>query len=207
MQLTEQIDARVAGLASAIDERAVMLAERTPGPLDALVRRVGAVNAEAVRQSGRLTITVLDAAGDVATVAWKGMGGVVDTTGRSLESSTTVLRDTGRRVVGDARQASSTISNRARTAASSVEHNLRVVGGRAEDVAEGVGDEGEAAARRAAKAADTAVASTMETGGSRPSGPYESWTKDELYERAQELDLEGRSGMSKRQLVQALRSA
>jgi len=34
----------------------------------------------------------------------------------------------------------------------------------------------------------------------------EEWTKADLYERAQELDLEGRSTMSKKQLVAALRS-
>ena len=36
-------------------------------------------------------------------------------------------------------------------------------------------------------------------------GPYEEWTKDELYERAQELDVAGRSGMTKDQLISALR--
>jgi len=34
----------------------------------------------------------------------------------------------------------------------------------------------------------------------------ESWTKAELYERAQELDIDGRSKMNKKQLVSALRS-
>jgi hypothetical protein len=41
----------------------------------------------------------------------------------------------------------------------------------------------------------------------RPAGAYETWTKAELYERAQELDIDGRSGMSKKQLIGALRSA
>lgn len=36
-------------------------------------------------------------------------------------------------------------------------------------------------------------------------GHYETWTKDDLYERAQELDIEGRSGMSKDELIEALR--
>ena len=36
--------------------------------------------------------------------------------------------------------------------------------------------------------------------------PYEEWTKDELYERAQELDIEGRSDMSKDELIEALRA-
>jgi hypothetical protein len=41
-------------------------------------------------------------------------------------------------------------------------------------------------------------------GGRSPS--YDEWTKDELYARAQELDVEGRSDMSKDELIQALRS-
>lgn len=34
---------------------------------------------------------------------------------------------------------------------------------------------------------------------------YEDWTKDELYQRAQELDIEGRSDMTKDELIKALR--
>ncbi|WP_084399787.1 DUF7218 family protein [Henriciella aquimarina] len=40
-------------------------------------------------------------------------------------------------------------------------------------------------------------------GGKAP--PYEDWTKDELYERAAELDIEGRSDMTKDELIAALR--
>jgi hypothetical protein len=36
--------------------------------------------------------------------------------------------------------------------------------------------------------------------------PYEEWTKAELYERAQELDVPGRSRMSKAELIAALRA-
>lgn len=41
-------------------------------------------------------------------------------------------------------------------------------------------------------------------GGKTP--PYEEWTKDELYGRAQELDIDGRSKMSKDELIDALRN-
>ena len=42
-----------------------------------------------------------------------------------------------------------------------------------------------------------------ERGGEASS--YEDWTKDELYQRAQELDIEGRSDMTKDELIKALR--
>lgn len=38
------------------------------------------------------------------------------------------------------------------------------------------------------------------------SKPYEEWTKDELYQRAQEIDIDGRSSMNKDELIEALRS-
>ena len=41
-------------------------------------------------------------------------------------------------------------------------------------------------------------------GGKNP--PYEEWTKDELYDRAQELEIDGRSDMTKDELIEALRS-
>lgn len=40
-------------------------------------------------------------------------------------------------------------------------------------------------------------------GGKAP--PYEDWTKEELMDRAQELDIEGRSKMDKSELIAALR--
>ena len=35
---------------------------------------------------------------------------------------------------------------------------------------------------------------------------YEDWTKEDLYGRAQELDIEGRSDMDKDELISALRN-
>ena len=43
-----------------------------------------------------------------------------------------------------------------------------------------------------------------EKGGSQP--PYEEWTKDDLYERAQEIGIDGRSDMTKDELIEALRN-
>lgn len=55
---------------------------------------------------------------------------------------------------------------------------------------------------KAARIANTPDASSK--GGK--ADPYEEWTKDELYERAQELDIEGRSDMTKEELIEALRN-
>ena len=41
-------------------------------------------------------------------------------------------------------------------------------------------------------------------GGKQP--PYEEWTKDELYDRAQELEIDGHSDMDKDELIEALRN-
>ena len=43
-----------------------------------------------------------------------------------------------------------------------------------------------------------------EKGGKAP--PYEDWTKDDLYARAQEIGIDGRSDMTKDELIDALRN-
>ena len=61
----------------------------------------------------------------------------------------------------------------------------------------------EKAARIAnAKASDSQ--NPAEKGGKQP--PYENWTRDALYERAQELDITGRADMDKSALIDALRN-
>ncbi len=75
-----------------------------------------------------------------------------------------------------------------------------------EDTYEALRDEGyskEKSARIAnAQASDTR--SPSRKGGKAK--PYEDWTRDELYERARELDVEGRSRMDKAELISALRN-
>ena len=62
-------------------------------------------------------------------------------------------------------------------------------------------DKGKAAANANAQANDDM--SPSEKGGKAP--PYEDWTKDELMDRARELDIECRSTMTKSELIDALR--
>lgn len=47
--------------------------------------------------------------------------------------------------------------------------------------------------------------SPSEKGGSQP--PYEEWTKEDLYARAQEIGIDGRSDMTKAVLIEALRDS
>lgn len=207
MSITETIDTQISEFARALEVNAAELGERTPAPVGVFVRRVGALNAEAIRQSGHLTTTVAGAAAGLVSVAWRGAGDLASASERAIASSADTVRTTGRRAVGDVRQASTTVNNRARSAVDQVGRNLRLVGDRADDIGDDVEREGRKAGRRVAKATDTATAETASAGANRPTGPYENWTKEELYERAQELDVDGRSGMSKNQLVKALRGA
>ena len=62
----------------------------------------------------------------------------------------------------------------------------------------------EKAARIANAAANTSRSAVGRKGGR--SGDYDDWTKDALMKRAREIGIEGRSSMSKAQLVKALRN-
>lgn len=62
----------------------------------------------------------------------------------------------------------------------------------------------EKAARIANAAANTSRSSVGRKGGK--SGDYDAWTKADLMKRAREIGIDGRSSMSKSQLIAALRS-
>ncbi|NNE52398.1 MAG: Rho termination factor [Sulfitobacter sp.] len=64
-----------------------------------------------------------------------------------------------------------------------------------------------ASKEKAARIANAQASDSQEPGkkgGNQP--PYEEWTKDDLYDRAQELDIDGRSDMDKDELIEALRN-
>ena len=62
----------------------------------------------------------------------------------------------------------------------------------------------EKAARISNAAANSSRSKVGRQGGE--SGSYDDWTVDDLRKRARELDIEGRSSMSKGELVDALRN-
>lgn len=57
---------------------------------------------------------------------------------------------------------------------------------------------------KAARIANAPRKKAGRKGGTSPR--YEEWTKDELYERAKEIGIEGRSDMTKKELIKALRN-
>ena len=61
-----------------------------------------------------------------------------------------------------------------------------------------------ASKEKAARIANTGRSKAGRRGGKSP--PYEDWSKDDLYQRAKEIGIEGRSGMKKGELIDALRN-
>lgn len=76
-----------------------------------------------------------------------------------------------------------------------------------DDVYEALREEGHSKqkAARIANAQANEDMSPSEKGGKAAS--YEDWTKDDLYERAQDIGIDGRSDMTKDELIAALRNS
>lgn len=58
---------------------------------------------------------------------------------------------------------------------------------------------------KAARIANTPASVAGRRGG-KAERPYESWTRDELYDKAKKVGIEGRSKMDKGELISALRN-
>ena len=61
-----------------------------------------------------------------------------------------------------------------------------------------------ASKEKAARIANTPASIAGKRGGKSP--PYEEWNKSDLYQQARKVGIPGRSDMSKRQLIYALRN-
>ncbi|HLQ85085.1 MAG TPA: hypothetical protein VK110_02940 [Salinisphaeraceae bacterium] len=69
---------------------------------------------------------------------------------------------------------------------------------------EALRDEEGMSKEKAARIANTSRQQAGEKGGRH--SPYEQWTRDELYTKAQQVGIKGRSNMNKAGLTEALRS-
>lgn len=119
---------------------------------------------------------------------------VIGAVGDGVSSAVKTLRDSGSTVAGQTRSAVDRTVDQASTGAKEVAGQARAQGKQASSRLDEIAD-------RTARRATSAVDGKPATGT-----PYEEWTKGELYERAQELDIDGRSGMSKPELIKALRA-
>ncbi len=194
MDTTERIDSFFTDLAVRTQHTTSRALDDLPAPLGRIVQRTGAFQAEVLRQLGLVTSTGFAAAHDLARTAWTGVTSMAELGEDVLEDTVRTARRTGERIADDVEDAFDTASRRARGAAGAVERRMRAVPDRAETVAGRV-------SRQADRSGDRVAGAVAKSGG------YEDWTKDELYEKAQELDIDGRSQMSKDELVEALRSA
>lgn len=62
-----------------------------------------------------------------------------------------------------------------------------------------------ASKEKAARIANARAAGAEPSKKGGQAAPYEDWSKDALYDRAKELGIDGRSGMTKAELIRALR--
>jgi len=60
-----------------------------------------------------------------------------------------------------------------------------------------------ASKEKASRIANTNRKTAAKRGGKSPT--YEDWTKSDLYDKAKQVGIEGRSGMDKKELIDALR--
>lgn len=153
-----------------------------------------------VRRTNDVVVSVVsDVARRVDTVVSTARTGARTTTGQArsaVERSSRTAETTAKQTVGQARSAAQRTSKVAGT-------TTKQTIGQAKRQASVTGAAGREAA---AELLDDATA-TVDPDASPRGIAYEEWTKSDLYDRAQELDIDGRSTMSKRQLIAALRSA
>ncbi len=115
----------------------------------------------------------------------------------------------GLKKAGDAaKHVATTTARTARDAATKTARTAKGAAGATVDTARrAAGRAGKTAREGAKKTRTTADTAREEAEAGKPGRgvSYEEWTKADLYERAQELDISGRSSMNKGELIDALR--
>lgn len=143
---------------------------------------------------------------------------VVSDVARRVDTVVNTARTGARTTTGQAKSAVERTSRTAETTAKQTAGQARSAVQRTSKVAETTAKQTIGQAKRQARVTGTASrdaagdllddATTSVDPDASPRGiAYEEWTKSDLYDRAQELDIDGRSSMSKHQLIAALRSA
>jgi tetrahydromethanopterin S-methyltransferase subunit G len=166
-----------------------LVASKALGLSRATARRVNATAADVANDVGRQL-------GRFGSTADTALSTSVGQTRSAVERTSGTARRTSKEAVGQARSAVERTAGTARRTSKEAVGQTRAQGKRT----------GEAAEQAATALLDDATRA-MEPDGDNMPAALDDWTKAELYERAQELDLEGRSTMSKRELIRAIRAA
>ena len=196
--------------------------------LDQLESNLPAVSARVLRLQRTLAGAAYDRTAAVVTTVAGNTKAFLDTARISGKTVTGQARAAGSDVLTTANTGIKTVTGQARAAGSDVlttaNTGIKTVAGQATRVAGDVASStrtgartvsgqsqaqgkkvSKAASARATKVVDSAIDAVEDKPGTGK--PYEQWTKAELVERAQELDIDGRSGLNKKQLIAALRVA
>jgi ribosomal protein L4 len=190
--------------------------DRLEASLPALPSKALSLGRATVRRSNDVACTVVGHLTDSITTVTNATSAAARTaTGqaRSAADRTASTAGTGARTVaGQARSAADRTASTAATGARTVAGQARAASTDAADTARSTGKaaagQARAQADRVAGVAEDEVEGLLDdaTDAIDPDTPLEDLTKEELYERAQDRDIEGRSTMSKGELVSALRA-
>jgi hypothetical protein len=180
------------------------------GRLTAMDTRTSSTTNEINRRLDELTARLDRLEDGLPPIPARALGLSRATAHRVNSTASAIANDVGRQVGRFSSTAQSAFSTTVGQSRSAVERTTRTA---QHTSAEATG-QARAQARRTVEAAhqsstallDDATRAVEPADDGRPAS-LDDWTKAELYERAQELDLEGRSSMSKKQLVRALRNA
>ena len=168
---------------------------------------VTSVVSDVARRVDRVVTTARTGASTTAGQARSATERTATTAQTGLDQTAGQARSAAGRTAKAAKSAAKEAAGQARSAAertaATARESAKQTAGQARAQAKRTRDRAE---RETEGLIDDAV-EAVESNGRRRGVPYEEWTKDELYERAQELDLDGRSSMTKQQLVDALRSS
>jgi hypothetical protein len=180
--------------------------------LDRIEAALPPVPARVLRLQRAIAGTLCDRLGAVTGAMTDSTKNFVETARLSGKTVTGQTRAAGADVLGTATTGARQVADQAQAAgtrvAKSARTGARVVSGQANAQGRRLSATAQRETTDLLDSAIDAVEDADEVDDTPGSGrPYEQWTKAELLERARQLDIEGRSGLSKKELIEALRAA
>lgn len=167
--------------------------------LDELEKQLPALPAAALRLQRTVGSRSIEAVGNAVSMIASSACNAT----KAISRSTKTVTGTARWVAG---RTADTVTTGAKTVAGQARAQVEIASDAVATEARGLTDAAAGAVTQTmTTVADTIDAVADELSG-HPAGPLATWSRDELYALAQERDLDGRSSMTKQQLVKALRA-